>query len=252
MWSHFGFTGKEAKDRGFRHINDSPIQIFPQINMKLDMAYNTDQLGRVFEDRTHIIKLRQLPKEVKEELATSGKKVRNLNVMGKLGNYVEVYPNVEYDFLPAKLEMDQGDYLHIQWTGSNNNNWHNDASQVEPNGENINLARRIDRHNIVPISNMSSNFPADDQVDNIFGFDQATSFKLATGGVYGNDNEYLQSSAPQFDLGLQQLNYADTWYYMSSHNNRFGVRTQKGKLVVKEDLDLTNANGGGFAGFGRV
>lgn len=249
MWSHFGWTGGEAKQRGFRHINDSPIQIFPQINLKLDMAYNTDQLSRVFEDRTHIIKLREVPEDIKKDLADSKKKIRNLNVMGKIGNYVEVYPNVEYDFLPAKLEADQDDYLHVQWSGSNTNNYHNEASQVLPNDQTIEIARRIDRHNIVPIANMSSIFPDSNQVDSIFGFDQATSFKLATGGVYGNDNEYLQTSAPSFDLGLQKLNTADTWYYMSSHNNRFGVRTQKGKLIVNEDINGGSA--GGFGGFGR-
>lgn len=80
--------------------------------IRLRLAVNTAQYGRTFEDRSHTFEIRARPANL------VGVKIHNLSVRGKKGNIVQVYPGVEYDFVPDQLHVAQGDMVHIQWTGS--------------------------------------------------------------------------------------------------------------------------------------
>ena len=76
--------------------------------LELDIALNTAQTGRTFEDRSHEFSILKTPKHLE------GKKVYNMEVRGKRGNIVQVYPALEYDYSPNRLMMEEGDYLHLQ------------------------------------------------------------------------------------------------------------------------------------------
>ena len=60
--------------------------------------------------RTHTFAIRTVPDDMLENCSL----IYNLNVRGKRGNIVQVYPGVEYDFVPNRLEMAVDDCIHIQ------------------------------------------------------------------------------------------------------------------------------------------
>lgn len=97
--------------------NDDFLGLGKNISGPLTLNIDTSQFGRTFQDRSHVFVIRKVPENLKKNIIKTTRIV-NLNVRGRRGNIVDVYPSVEYDFVPNEVEVKRGDYLHIQVTSS--------------------------------------------------------------------------------------------------------------------------------------
>jgi len=231
---------------------NSPVTENPTVEQEgqmMTLAVDTTQFGRTFQDRSHVFHIIPRPVGV-----SPLQRIFNLNVRGKRGNIVQVYPATEYDFVPSEFYARQGDYVHFQWTGCDTN----------PAGNAGEGTASTDRSNIVQVSSFDSNFPASDSwlASNTALFDSPslrqymtmlgqtgclTYAQLASKNA-NNANNIEQDPAncmklnaaptPYFNGGLYRMNNTGTFYYMSSRNNNFSNRGQKGLIVVSALLPI--------------
>jgi len=112
------------------------LEKFPgNFRFKLQLAINTAQFSRTFQDRSHAFRMRPRPADIEEDA-----EIKLLTVSGKRGNIVQTFPAHEYFFIPEVMHIQKGSYLHISWTGSNTNPNNNDGQGKQG----------TDRSNIVP------------------------------------------------------------------------------------------------------
>lgn len=159
IWERFGLTYEDVhqsfdgnadsdaqkRSRGYVFRDDPRVDPFGYLINSTDMAYrlqlqiaiDTTQFGRTFEDRTHCFTIRERPNNVED-----GANIHLLTVQGKRGNIVQVYPATEYFFVPEPLTVQRNDYVHFCWTGSNTNPNNNDGQGKQG----------TDRSNICPLT----------------------------------------------------------------------------------------------------
>ncbi|XP_029634270.1 protein DD3-3 [Octopus sinensis] len=233
----------------------SPVQNDPVVNvagLPLQLAINTAQFGRVFQDRSHVFHLMPRPKDVTQN-------IHNLNVRGKRGNIVQTFPAVEYDFVPNSLTINSDDLVHIQWTGSNTHNNNNDGNDGEGNAG-------TDRHNIVQSKQAGVSYPLpygnttlwkNSRIVWIYHKEtkigpQDLALSLASSGYYTCVNSAkcpaalakdslnkkakmnnVLNNAPASYKGVLLSIKKGNYYYLCSRNNNFTNRSQKGVIHVK-------------------
>nr|XP_002122731.1 protein DD3-3-like [Ciona intestinalis] len=248
-------------------IKPSVIQKNPLVDIGADgqplqLALNTEQTGRTFQDRSHAFFLEQRPAAITAVSPTAT--IRNLNVRGKRGNIVQTFPAVEYDFIPKRLVVKEDELIHIQWTGSNSHNNRAPGGDGDT-GDAGEGTGGTDRHNFVEIQDPSENFPCTYENSTIhqnmevvwssLGIHGSTpeeirrnnAIQLASGGYYSCEKSsdcQGQSVARKATLQVQ-LNNAHAsfagmvfklrkgnYHYMCTRNNNFTNRSQKGHIIV--------------------
>lgn len=214
----------------------------------LRMNINTDQTGRIFQDRSHVFLIRPRTASI-----STSDRIFNLNVRGKRGNIVQTYPAVEYDFHPNTLNIRPTDLVHIQWTGSNTHNNNAPAGDGQAGDEGQGKGGS-DRSNIVQIRDLNDNFPLPYEQTSMWSaadvkwiFSEANSVSakdlavaMSSAGYYKSEteaknkakmNELLNNAPASFEGAVLKFN-AGRYRYMSTRNNNFSNRSQKGSIIV--------------------
>jgi plastocyanin len=241
-------------------VNNNPTVMIGALAQGLLLAINTNQFGRTFQDRSHTFYIAQRP------TAFPAGKITTVGVRGKRGNIVEVYPSVEYNYVPDNLAVTSSDLIHFTWTGSNTHNNGNPAGDGQA-GDAGQGTDGTDRHNVVQYLRPGDNFPiaydlatpASNMFTNTKCFNGITgtaisgpdcSVWLATSGYYtsmtaataGTTNapgangaafdSLLNNASPSLIGGMVIQPAVGTWYYGNTRNNNFSNRSQKGVLYV--------------------
>jgi len=269
LWADYGLDEATGADqREYEFINNPQVDAFGveygDGRIKLQLAVNTAQFGRTFQDRSHYFTVSNPPAGDCEASV-----IKLQTVRGKRGNIVQVYPATEYIFTPEQSFQRVGDCVHFAWTGSNTNPNNNDGQGKQGTDRSNMVVLRTDQYEKTAYSNFEwdMTFESGDNdigsqgnvypsyvktpdgfvipeqfqdeliTDGFGGMSEEVLTALATTRKYPHDYgnmEELDDAGTGFNMPPQKVTTQGCWNYMSTRNNNFSNRDQKGKLCVTE------------------
>ena len=229
------------KNQNAEHKTDPFIQVNGHY---VRLALSTDQLPRTFEDRSYTFNILPRPAAVSKT-----ERIYNINVQGKRGNIAQVRNCFEYDFVPNNLTIEEKDYVHFQWVGSDFNPQNNDG-EGRAGTDRSNVVEIIDFLgynrvlNYSDINHSTSFIPADllanftylaQLAENCFTYEELILLRntqsIRNCALLNNASVYFNSRL--FKINISAGNHTNrTYYYMSTRNNNFSNRNQKGIITV--------------------
>lgn len=282
LWADYNLDeAMGADEREYELINNPQVDAFGEEfgdgRIKLQLAVNTAQFGRTFQDRSHYFFVSAPPAGACEA------EIINLQtVRGKRGNIVQVYPATEYIFAPELAYLRAGDCVHYAWTGSNTNPNNNDGQGKQGTDRSNMVVLRLDQYNKSDYSNFEwdmsfesgktdvgsqgnvypsyvkkpdgylipDQFAAELVTEGFGGMSEQVLAALATTRLtphdYGNMEE-LDDAGTGFNMPPQKVTQQGCWNYLCTRNNNFSNRAQKAKVCVTEgDVGDILVGSGGF------
>jgi len=267
LWADYGLDEETGADeREYELINNPKVDAFGEEygdgRIKLQLAVNTAQFGRTFQDRTHYFIINDPPEgECQAEV------IKLQTVRGKRGNIVQTYPATEYIFEPEQAFHRAGDCVHFAWTGSNTNPNNNDGQGKQGTDRSNMVALRLDQYDKTEYSNFEWDMGFDNgeadigSIGNAYpsyvkepegylipdqfagelvtgafgGMPEEILVALASTRKYPHDfgnMEELDDAGTGFNMAPQKVTQQGCWNYLCTRNNNFSNRDQKGKLCV--------------------
>mmetsp|Transcript_122180 Transcript_122180/g.239865 ORF Transcript_122180/g.239865 Transcript_122180/m.239865 type:complete len:1043 (+) Transcript_122180:57-3185(+) len=228
-------------------------------SMFVKLKVNTNQYGRTFQDRSYSFSIKSLPTAsadasnradtpavdvtAMQNALLNGGKIYNVNVRGKRGNIVQVYPSVEYDFVPNALALGTNDMVHFQWTGSDYNPRRgcNDATGGPPDANtfftdaNANQNPRADRSNVMFTYHMGNNVPK-----NYLGYDMSANLTYAQKVAYANST--VLGEVPCYDPATDSGTIADACYEQVMRLAYLNQQSDSGSLTLRQGRKCLTAD----------